>query len=281
MRGAPVVGRQTVIDERAVVRERPAVPAEPDVESSSGVALSDARYSISGCGRRSGAVSPSGRATTALEGDVGEQDAFGVAGAVMPRVKHRVTSCRTSSSPASAALSSAPSRGAPGPRRPPRRFAPGSMRTRRAAGSRTSIAFIVDRSMTMPPSLVERPLRACRSLRIDSGTAWRRANATASLMSPAVRTGKDQPGGPARIAEERFLAYARSPGSSAAAATPGGRPSWSIPSRRSDEGFAPIGRVGVERTIAFRRIPLRQFVGADASDRPASDAAGPEIGAIC
>ena len=52
------------------------------------------------------------------------------------------------------------------------------------------MAFIADRSRTMPPSLVERPLMPWPPLRTDSGTAWRRAKARASVTSPAVCTGR-------------------------------------------------------------------------------------------
>ena len=53
--------------------------------------------------------------------------------------------------------------------------------------------------MTMPPSLVDRPLMPCPPLRTDSGTGWVRANASAAATSGAVRTWSTRPGAPARM----------------------------------------------------------------------------------
>jgi hypothetical protein len=47
---------------------------------------------------------------------------------------------------------------------------PCSIRTRRVAGSSISIAFIGGKSMTMPPSFVERPLKSWPPLRIGNAT---------------------------------------------------------------------------------------------------------------
>ncbi|WXK67000.1 hypothetical protein WBK31_11015 [Nonomuraea sp. N2-4H] len=52
---------------------------------------------------------------------------------------------------------------------------PASTRTSRASRSSTSIRFIADRSMTMPPSFDDRPDRPCPPLRTDSANPCSRA----------------------------------------------------------------------------------------------------------
>ena len=77
--------------------------------------------------------------------------------------------------------------------------APAPIRTRRVDSSRTSIEFSLDRSMTMPPSLVDRPLMPCPPLRIASGTGCCRANASASTTSAVLRAWMTRPGEPPRM----------------------------------------------------------------------------------
>ena len=74
--------------------------------------------------------------------------------------------------------------------------------------------------MTMPPSLVDRPLMPCPPLRTASGTSWVLANASAEhdLARPKP-TCSTSPGDPPRMYVERTREYPASPGSMAASAS--------------------------------------------------------------
>jgi len=68
------------------------------------------------------------------------------------------------------------------------------------ASSTISIVFSAETSMTMPPSLVERPLMPWPPLRTDIATpAWSLANASASATCATLATRSTRPGAPPRI----------------------------------------------------------------------------------
>jgi hypothetical protein len=90
------------------------------------------------------------------------------------------------------------------------------MRTSRFSASTTSISFRFLRSITMPPSLVLRPLMPWPPLRMPNGSVeCFRANNRASRTSSTVRGRSTSPGAPPRMYVERTPAYAVSPGSTA------------------------------------------------------------------
>jgi hypothetical protein len=60
-------------------------------------------------------------------------------------------------------------------------------------------------SMTMPPSLVERPLMPWPPLRTLSGTSCPRANSSAATTSSGDSARITSPGGPWRMYVERTL----------------------------------------------------------------------------
>ncbi len=108
--------------------------------------------------------------------------------------------------------------GASEPARCPQ-LAPAPTRTRVPV---TSTPLSLARSMTIPPSLVDRPLMPWPRDRIASGTGCRLANASASATSAAVPGRSTSPGAPERTYVERTFGYAWSPGSTAVSSSAGG-----------------------------------------------------------
>ena len=109
------------------------------------------------------------------------------------------------------------------------------------------------RSMTMPPSLVDRPLMPCPPLRTDSGTGWVRAKASASTTWSLV-------GGPEHETRR--------------AAAHVGRAHPGVP------GVAGFHRVGTQRLRDRVVVDPRASPGprGGAADRALADAAGGAFG---